>query len=82
MSKERKINSALISVFSKEGLDDLVKQLHSVGKSEGVKNIYAPGERGDAIKTKRQKSGIPLATGTIQRLKEVAIKCNVKLPID
>ena len=76
-----------ISMFGEKDLvgkqvDDLVKQLHSVGKSEGVKNIYAPGERGDAIKTKRQKSGIPLATGTIQRLKEVAIKCNVKIPID
>ena len=31
MSKERKINSALISVFSKEGLDDLVKQLNQNG---------------------------------------------------
>ena len=31
MSKERKINSALISVFSKDGLDDLAKQLNQNG---------------------------------------------------
>jgi phosphoribosylaminoimidazolecarboxamide formyltransferase/IMP cyclohydrolase len=31
VTKERKINSALISVFSKDGLDDLVKQLNQNG---------------------------------------------------
>ncbi|MBT5429310.1 MAG: Ldh family oxidoreductase [Rhodospirillaceae bacterium] len=76
-----------ISMFGEKDLvkkqvDDLVNQLHLVGKSEGVKNIYAPGERGDAVKTHRQKYGIPLAMGTIQRLKVVANNCDLTLPID
>ncbi|MBT3990525.1 MAG: Ldh family oxidoreductase, partial [Rhodospirillaceae bacterium] len=61
-------------------IDALAEQITDLPKADGVDNIYAPGERGDAIKAEREAGGIPLPDGTLERLKPVAEKLGVRMP--
>ena len=57
---------------------------HSIAglpRAEGVDKIMLPGERGDAIRAEREKSGIPVPRGTWQRIGKAAEKLGVKLPL-
>ena len=49
-------------------------------RADGVERIMLPGERGDAIRAEREKSGISIPMGTWQRIGKTAEKLGVKVP--
>ena len=49
-------------------------------RADGVERIMLPGERGDAIRAEREKSGIPIPKGTWQRIGKTADALGVKVP--
>lgn len=61
-------------------IDELVGAVKSLPRAEGVDEIYAPGERGDAVLAEREKNGIPLPQGTWDRLAESAQPLGVEMP--
>ena len=68
-----------IEEFANE-VDLLAASIKTLPVAEGVKEIYAPGERGDTVLSERKKSGIPLPKGTWDRLSEVAISLGIEMP--
>ena len=52
-----------------------------LARAEGVKKIMLPGERGDAIRAEREKSGIPIPKGTWQRIAKTAQAAGVTPPM-
>ena len=58
----------------------LGKSISVLARAEGVQKIMLPGERGDAIRAEREKSGIPVPKGTWQRIGKAAEKLGVKVP--
>jgi ureidoglycolate dehydrogenase (NAD+) len=61
-------------------VDLLASAIKSLPRAEGVEEIYAPGERGDAILAERSKNGIPLPRGTWDRLSQSASALGVEMP--
>lgn len=61
-------------------VDLLASAIKSLPRAEGVEEIYAPGERGDAILVERTKNGIPLPQGTWERLSQSASTLGIKMP--
>jgi ureidoglycolate dehydrogenase (NAD+) len=61
-------------------IDQLAEGLKALPKADGVDEIYAPGERGDAVLAARMKNGIPLPPGTWDRLKAEADKLGIAMP--
>lgn len=49
-------------------------------RAEGVDRILLPGERGDAVRTKREAEGIPIPRGTWERLVKAAETVGVSAP--
>jgi ureidoglycolate dehydrogenase (NAD+) len=49
-------------------------------RAPGAEELLMPGERGDAVKAKRLRDGIPIAKGTWDRLAEVAAARGVAMP--
>ena len=73
--------SAFIDISNyRNEVDLLASAIKSSLRAEGVDEIYAPGERGDAILTKRLKYGIPLPKGTWDRLSQSASTLGVDMP--
>ena len=64
----------------RDEVDQLAKGLKALPKADGVDEIYAPGERGDAVQADRSKNGIPLPPGTWDRLKTEADKLGIAMP--
>ena len=58
----------------------LGKAITALPRADGVDKIMLPGERGDAIRAERERSGIPIAKGTWQRIAKTADKLGVKVP--
>jgi ureidoglycolate dehydrogenase (NAD+) len=52
-----------------------------LARAEGIDRIMLPGERGDAIRAEREKSGIPIPKGTWQRIAKTAAVLGVKPPM-
>ena len=61
-------------------VDDLAAAITALPKADGVAQIYAPGERGDAILAERTKNGIPLPQGTWDRIAEAVGLLGVAMP--
>ncbi len=61
-------------------VDRLAETLKTLPRAEGVDEILVPGERGDRILEARTESGIPLASGTWKRLREVAELLGIAMP--
>ena len=61
-------------------VDLLASAIKSLPRAEGVEEIYAPGERGDAILVERTKNGIPLPQGTWDRLSQSASTLGIEMP--
>ncbi|MEE2761109.1 MAG: Ldh family oxidoreductase [Pseudomonadota bacterium] len=61
--------------------DGLAQQISGLPTVDGVDQVYAPGERGDAILKQREKDGIPLAAGTVKRLEVIARRFGVEMPL-
>ena len=59
----------------------LGRSIAGLPRADGVDKIMLPGERGDAIRAEREKSGIPVPRGTWQRIGKAAEKLGVKPPI-
>jgi ureidoglycolate dehydrogenase (NAD+) len=60
--------------------DGLARQLGNLPTVDGVDQVYAPGERGDAVLAKREVDGIPVAAGTIKRLQGIAERFGITMP--
>ena len=61
-------------------VDDLAGAITALPKAEGVEQIYAPGERGDAVLAERTKNGIPLPQGTWDRIAKAVAPLGVEMP--
>jgi len=61
-------------------VDLLASAIKSLPRAEGVEEIYAPGERGDAVLVERTKNGIPLPQGTWDRLSQSASTLGIEMP--
>jgi ureidoglycolate dehydrogenase (NAD+) len=64
----------------RDEIDRLAAGLKALPRADGVDEIYAPGERGDAILQERARNGIPLPPGTWDRLKAEADKLGLAMP--
>jgi len=60
--------------------DGLARQLGNLPTVDGVDQVYAPGERGDAVLAKREIEGIPVAEGTVKRLQGIAERFGIQMP--
>jgi ureidoglycolate dehydrogenase (NAD+) len=58
----------------------LGRAIAALPRGDGVDRILLPGERGDAIRAEREKSGIPIPKGTWQRIARAAAALGVKPP--
>jgi len=56
----------------KRRVDKGIQEIKSVKKAPGVSEIFLPGEREHRTLAERLKSGIPLAVGTVEELKELS----------
>ena len=73
--------SAFVDINNyKNEVDLLASAIKSLPRAEGVEEIYAPGERGDAILVERTKNGIPLPQGTWDRLSQSASTLGIEMP--
>ncbi len=61
-------------------IDALADAITNLPKADGVDEIYAPGERGDAILANRRQHGIPLAQRTWERIEAVANRLGIDMP--
>jgi len=61
-------------------VDALATALADLPKADGVEQIYAPGERGDALMAHRLRYGVPLPQGTWRRLRTIADQLAVAMP--
>lgn len=61
-------------------VDDLADAIKALPRADGVEEIYAPGERGDAVLAERTKNGIPLPQGTWDRLAEAVTPLGIEMP--
>ncbi len=61
-------------------VDDLAAVITGLPKADGVEQIYAPGERGDAVLAEREANGIPLPQGTWDRLAKAVGALGVEMP--
>jgi len=61
-------------------VDDLAGAITALPKADGVEQIYAPGERGDAVLAEREKNGIPLPQGTWDRIATAVAPLGVAMP--
>ncbi len=68
------------ATFEREA-ERLGRSIAGLPRADGVDKIMLPGERGDAIRAEREKSGIPVPRGTWQRIGKAAEKLGVKLPV-
>ncbi len=67
------------ATFEREA-ERLGAAIAGLARADGVDKITLPGERGDAIRAEREKSGIPVPRGTWQRIAKTAAKLGVKPP--
>ena len=61
-------------------IDDLAAAIKALPRADGVDDIYAPGERGDAVLAERMETGIPLPQGTWDRLADAVAPLGVAMP--
>ena len=63
-----------------EEIDALAFQLKALPRTKGVDEIFAPGERGDAVLAERTANGIPLPDGTLGHLRQISEECCINFP--
>ena len=61
-------------------IDDLVKNLKTLPKAEGVEEIFVPGEPESRVYKDRSKNGIPVPLGTLSNLEVVSKKLGTVMP--
>ena len=65
----------------KEHIDNLIDGLKALPKAEGFNEIFVPGEPEWRTFDERSRNGIPLPEATVRRLRSVAEKFGIKLPL-
>jgi ureidoglycolate dehydrogenase (NAD+) len=65
--------------FEREA-ERLGRAIAGLPRANGVDKIMLPGERGDAVRAEREKTGIPIPKGTWQRIGKAAEKLGVNVP--
>jgi ureidoglycolate dehydrogenase (NAD+) len=58
-------------------VDALIAAITALPRGEGVDRIFAPGERGDAVRADRENSGIPLPQRIVGDLNKVATELGI-----
>lgn len=66
----------------KKNVDEFIDCFADLPPAEGFSKVQAPGMPEWAIWDERSKNGIPIAAGTAQNLKKVAMRFGVPLPIE
>lgn len=61
-------------------IEELVTTLKLLPKADGIDEILMPGERGYKLANTRMQEGIPLASGTVERLTELAKRYDIPVP--
>ena len=61
-------------------IDDLVKNLKTLPKAEGVEESFVPGEPESRVYKDRSKNGIPVPLGTLSNLEVVSKKLGTVMP--
>jgi ureidoglycolate dehydrogenase (NAD+) len=69
------------SVFATQ-VAELAQNLKALPKAPGTDEILMPGERGFKMAMERAQNGIPLATGTLERLGQMANQLGVTPPME
>ena len=64
----------------KAHIDDTAQAIKALPKTDGTDRVYVPGEREDLAHDERVKEGIPLPTGTANKLRELAQRFEIALP--
>jgi LDH2 family malate/lactate/ureidoglycolate dehydrogenase len=64
----------------REDADELIDRLKALPKADGVDEIFVPGEPEDRTYEERVRDGIPLPTGTVENLRKVAQRFEVRPP--
>lgn len=58
----------------------LARAIHALQPAPGFERVLLPGERGHQTESERANAGIPLAAGTVKRLKETAAELGIAMP--
>lgn len=61
-------------------VDTLIRELKALPRSAGTEEILVPGEIEDRIHAERTRHGIPLPTGTVEKLRTVGQRLTIPLP--
>jgi LDH2 family malate/lactate/ureidoglycolate dehydrogenase len=64
----------------KAHVDALIEGLKALPKADGFQEILVPGEPEDRVHADREKQGIPLPPGTVEKLRAMAQRFGVTLP--
>ncbi len=64
----------------KDNVDSLIGRLKELPKAEGTDEIFVPGEPENRVYQDRVKNGIPLPSGTVRNLQEVADRFQIEMP--
>lgn len=64
-----------------EDAAELAKAIKQQPRADGFDEVFAPGERGDAVLAERKKNGVPVPDGQWRALVEIADSFGVSAPI-
>jgi ureidoglycolate dehydrogenase (NAD+) len=64
-----------------DDVDALCQAVAAQPTAPGVQRLLLPGERGDAVRAERERSGIPLPAGTWSGLAAVAAQRGIAMPV-
>ena len=59
-------------------VDALIAAITALPRAHGVKRIFVPGERGDAVRVERERRGIPLSEKIVSDLNKLAAELGVE----
>ena len=62
------------------GIDDLAAAMKGLPREEGVDELFVPGEPEERVYRERIEIGVPLPSGTREKLNEVAVKFGLRVP--
>jgi len=65
----------------KEHIDNLIDGLKALPKAEGFSEIFVPGEPENRTFDDRSRNGIPLPEGTVRKLRDIAQRFDIRLPL-
>jgi ureidoglycolate dehydrogenase (NAD+) len=64
----------------KAHVDALIEGLKALPRADGFREVLVPGEPEDRVHAEREKQGIPLPPGTVEKLRAMAQRFGVTLP--